>query len=1014
MSSLLKLFLFAILGFVEPRGLLFSPTLHEVNEWKLEINPALSLRENANACGYEACDLGKPNMVNVHLVPHSHDDVGWLETVDQYYYNYVQYILDTSDSELQMDKKKKFIYVEMAFFYRWWNELDDERKETVRNVINKGRLEFILAGWSMNDEASTHYSAIIDQHTLGFDFLKENFGECGVPKIGWQIDPFGHSREQASIFAQFGFDGLFFARLDYQDYEKRKSSKTLESMWFGSDSLDDRSSLFTGALYDMTYGPPQGFCFECNGIVPVKDRTDLDDYNADQKVKQFLDIANKQASHFTTNHIMWTMGSDFHYKNARLNFKNIDKLILNVNKMQANGSKVNAFYSTPSCYLYALNKANMTYTSKSDDFFPYAHRPHSFWTGYFTSRSTLKAYERTSNSLLQVCKQLDVLGLLVNKLSGYQNVDVLKQALGVLQHHDGVSGTSQQHVAYNYAEILSKGVGKCQDVVQKALKMLLDSTLKLRYGTVSDIKFCNLLNVSSCQFTESMNNFGVIVYNPLGQKLSTYVKLPVSHVNFRVLSPEQKPVLSQMVPLSVATKNLPDRFQSNSSHELVFQVDLPPLGYSTYFVQKTNFETFENSESVTSHPSSVGIVVENEFLRLSFDKETGLLASIENLESKIKVDASQALLYYKSKVGSNIKPDNQASGAYVFRPDGNVNKINSGKAENVVVKGTLMTEVRQTFSNWATQVIRLYKGARHFELEWTVGPLPEGTEVVSSFETSIQSNKTFYTDANGRQMMKRVVDYRPTWELQQTEPVAGNYYPVNSRILLKDVAKKIQLTILTDRSQGGASLRNGHVELMLHRRTISDDALGVAEPLKEDGVDGKPLIVRGSHYVILDTIESSTSLHRSMAQYLYMSPYYGFFNLDQSPQEFVEQFNYKWSGLKSLLPDNVHILTLEEWHNGKVLLRLEHYFEKNEDPELSKPSTVSLKDLFSTLKVKSAEEYTLGANKPIGEAKRLQWNVQGYGKTPKDMDKFVTPFDQKTMEIELKSMQIRTFLLTLE
>ena len=54
----------------------------------------------------------------------------------------------------------------------------------------------------MNDEASTHYSAIIDQHTLGFDFLGENFGECGIPKIGWQIDPFGHSREQASIFAQ--------------------------------------------------------------------------------------------------------------------------------------------------------------------------------------------------------------------------------------------------------------------------------------------------------------------------------------------------------------------------------------------------------------------------------------------------------------------------------------------------------------------------------------------------------------------------------------------------------------------------------------------------------------------------------------------------------------------------------------------------------------------------------------------------------------------------------------------
>ena len=65
-----------------------------------------------------------------------------------------------------------------------------------------GQLEFILGGWCMNDEAATHYNAIIDQHSLGFEFLRQNFGECGRPKIGWQIDPFGHSREQASIFAQ--------------------------------------------------------------------------------------------------------------------------------------------------------------------------------------------------------------------------------------------------------------------------------------------------------------------------------------------------------------------------------------------------------------------------------------------------------------------------------------------------------------------------------------------------------------------------------------------------------------------------------------------------------------------------------------------------------------------------------------------------------------------------------------------------------------------------------------------
>ena len=54
----------------------------------------------------------------------------------------------------------------------------------------------------MNDEAATHYNAIIDQHSLGFEFLRQNFGDCGRPRVAWQVDPFGHSREQASLFAQ--------------------------------------------------------------------------------------------------------------------------------------------------------------------------------------------------------------------------------------------------------------------------------------------------------------------------------------------------------------------------------------------------------------------------------------------------------------------------------------------------------------------------------------------------------------------------------------------------------------------------------------------------------------------------------------------------------------------------------------------------------------------------------------------------------------------------------------------
>ena len=62
--------------------------------------------------------------------------------------------------------------------------------------------------------------------------------ECGRPRIAWQIDPFGHSREQARLFANMGMDGLFFARADFRDKEQRKETKTLNMVWKGSGKLN--------------------------------------------------------------------------------------------------------------------------------------------------------------------------------------------------------------------------------------------------------------------------------------------------------------------------------------------------------------------------------------------------------------------------------------------------------------------------------------------------------------------------------------------------------------------------------------------------------------------------------------------------------------------------------------------------------------------------------------------------------------------------------------------------------
>lgn len=70
-----------------------------------------------------------------------------------------------------------------------------------------------------------------------------------------------------------------------------------------------------------------------------------------------------------------------------------------------------------------------------------------------------------------------------------------------------------------------------------------------------------------------------------------------------------------------------------------------------------------------------------------------------------------------------------------------------------IIRGELVQEVRQVFAPWLTQSIRLYTGQEHVELEATIGPIPIGDglgkEVIRRYNTSLNTNQTFYSDANG-------------------------------------------------------------------------------------------------------------------------------------------------------------------------------------------------------------------------------------------------------------------------
>ena len=115
----------------------------------------------------------------------------------------------------------------------WWEIQGEKRKRQVRELVASGQLEIVNGGFASTDEACPTYDAMITNYIQGAKFVKEAFGEeqAAKLKIGWQLDPFGHSNTLAKIVAEMGYEALFFARIKQSDKELMAKNQSLEFLW---------------------------------------------------------------------------------------------------------------------------------------------------------------------------------------------------------------------------------------------------------------------------------------------------------------------------------------------------------------------------------------------------------------------------------------------------------------------------------------------------------------------------------------------------------------------------------------------------------------------------------------------------------------------------------------------------------------------------------------------------------------------------------------------------------------
>lgn len=842
-------------------------------------------------------------------------------------------------------------------------------------------------------------------------------------KISRQIDPFGHSREQASLFGQMGFDGVFLGRIDYQDFNYRASTKSMEMIWQSSENLGKIGSLFTGILPNG-YSAPTGYCWDTFCGEPP-----LNDNNGPFKAEKFVQYILDQASKYKTNNLIVTMGGDFQYSNARMWFENLDKLIFHVNKLQeTKKSQINIFYSTVACFLFSLNREKTTWPLKYDDFFPYADDATNFWTGYFTSRPTLKLNVKKSSNFLQIVRHLSAISDIADD-NAEQSINELERAIGVLQHHDGVSGTEKQHVAEDYAQQLWIGTEKCLNVINSAINEIIKNKLKIN-NVKSNFIYCSLLNITECLQIENQEKINVLVYNPLPRDIKTWINIPVIRANYDVMNLNTSILVeSDYRMVYPETMKILER-KSKAVYNLLFSAEIPALGFSAFALSENLSLRRSRSKlkKVRASWSEYGFELNNQFLALNFDVN-GNLVEIVNIKESLRTMVYQTYCIYKARIRKNRE---RPSGAYIFRPENDTPDCLSVESFTIH-NGNLFVEIHQVYNEYISQTIRIYENSTNAEFEWQVGPLDitdkAGREVIIKFDTDINTKGFFYTDSNGREILRRKRDFRPTWNLTQTSPVSGNYYPINSKIFIRDepkphtksYSKKTlrQLSLLTDRSQGGSSVYDGSVEIMLHRRTLYDDGLGVDEPLNEMVFGKYGLVAKGLINLVFSSVEKSAQLHRDLQYHINNRPLI-LFSLD-STNDYLKKLS-GWKAFKTNFPSNVHLLTLrkefklnnnQQWKS--ILVRVEHFYELNDDELLSKQVKINLKDVFSGIfDVVKIQELALGANMDIDELnERLEWvsNNETYNQLTNNLSEKFKKRSEADFEVLLKPMEIKTFFL---
>ncbi|XP_061773541.1 alpha-mannosidase 2x isoform X4 [Nerophis ophidion] len=825
---------------------------------------------------YDADEWDKEPL-QVFVVPHSHNDPGWVKTFDKYFTDQTQQILNNMVVKLAEDPRRKFIWSEISFFAKWWESADAQKQEAARKLILGGQLEIVTGGWVMTDEANVHYFAMIDQLIEGHQWLERNLGT--TPRSGWAIDPFGHSSTMAYVLKKANLTSMLIQRVHYSVKKHFAATRNLEFMWRQNWDTGSSSDIFCHMMpfysYDVphTCGPDPKICCQfdfkrlpggrinCPWKIPPKAVVEA---NLAERAQLILDQYRKKSKLFRSKVLLIPLGDDFRYDKALewdqqyTNYQNLFDYMNSHTEMH-----VKAQFGTLTDYFSALYKSyGLAHGSRpadfpvlSGDFFAYADREDHYWTGYFTSRPFYKSLDRVIESHLRGAEILYSLAVANARhmsmegrypVSDYALLVDARRSVGLFQHHDAITGTAKENVVIDYGtRLLRSLIGLKRVIINAAHFLVMKNKEFYRFYQTEPFLETDDRRATQDSLPErtliELDPAGpryLVLFNPFEQERLCAVTVLVNTVKVRVLTED-----GQTVPVQLSAQWSSASQMSGEVFEVTFMVRLPPLGLTIFHLYNSpdspmtllsdtllrlpgNSLPHRASDPLpvrSQQTDTKTFYVSSQFLTLGFSGTTGLLESIKRKDDPEEVKVEMHFLVY----GTRISKDK--SGAYLFLPDKKATPYEYKEPPAVrLVEGPLFSEVVAYYQHFQ-QTIRIHNvpGVDGLSVDITTSVDirdQANKELAMRLVTNIQNGDGFYTDLNGFQMQLR--------QRHLKLPLQANFYPMPSQAYIQD--SNHRLTLHTAQSLGVSSLRNGDLEVILDRRLMQDDNRGLGQGLKDN------------------------------------------------------------------------------------------------------------------------------------------------------------------------------------